>query len=292
MILILCMILASLAALAQPAAPMFEVASVKRSAPIQPTQRVYFGPPRGGPGTADPSQITWTYASLKNLLMTAYDVKNYQVNGPPWLETELYDIVAKVPPGATKEQVAMMWQNLLAERFRVRLHHDPKDFQVQELVIGKGGSKLKEVVADPDAAMQAGPPKLKDGKLDSPGFMSTIFIGPPAKAHVMSKAQSLTRLTVLLTNQLGRPVLDKTGLNGVYDFELEFAFNLGAVPPPPGVPPLGADPVPATPVNAASEPIADVSSALQSQLGLRLVSAKAKLDVIVIDKAEKIPTEN
>jgi len=184
-----------------------------------------------------------------------------------------------------------MWQNLLAERFGVKLHHDPKEFQVQELVVAKGGSKLKEAILDPDAAMQPGPPKMKDGMLDGPGFMTIVSPGPPAKAHVISKAQALTRLTVMLTNQIGRPVLDKTGLGGVYDFELEFAFNLSTLPPPPGaIPPPSA--ASSTPIDTASEPIADISSALQTQLGLRLASSKAKLDTIVIDKAEKIPTEN
>jgi hypothetical protein len=60
----------------------FEVASVKVSPPVLPNERVYFGPPRGGPGTPDPTQITWSYATLRNLLMTAYDVKAYQISGP------------------------------------------------------------------------------------------------------------------------------------------------------------------------------------------------------------------
>src|SRR5712691_10581033 len=83
----------------------FEVASVKTSPPVPPTGGVYFGPARGGPGTPDPGQITWSYPTLKTLLMTAYDVKAYQLSGPAWLDTERYDIVAKVPAGATKEQV-------------------------------------------------------------------------------------------------------------------------------------------------------------------------------------------
>src|ERR1700722_14167194 len=124
--------------------PAFEVAFVKRSAPVTPGRGVFFGPARGGPGTSDPGQITWSYATLKGMLMTAYDVKNYQVTGPAWLDTERYEIAAKVAEGATKEQVRAMWRNLIAERFRVTLHHESKEFQVEELVIAKGGSKLKE----------------------------------------------------------------------------------------------------------------------------------------------------
>ncbi len=83
----------------------FEVASVKRTPPPEPNARVFFGPPRGGPGTSDPGQITWTNAALRNILMTAYDVQTYQVTAPDWMNTERYDIVAKVPAGATKAQV-------------------------------------------------------------------------------------------------------------------------------------------------------------------------------------------
>jgi len=124
----------------------FEVASVKQSPPVPPAGGVYFGPPRGGPGTPDPEQITWTYALMKTVLMTAYDVKNYQINGPAWLDSERYDIAVKIAPGATKEQVGVMWQNLLAERFGLKVHHESKEFQVSELVVGKDGAKLKPTV--------------------------------------------------------------------------------------------------------------------------------------------------
>src|ERR1700722_2401429 len=100
-------LVAAMVAAASPAelpTEQFEVASVKPSAPVPPSGGVYFGPARGGPGTPDPGLITWTYARLRDLLMTAYDMKAYQVKGPVWLDTERYDIVARVPAGATKEQ--------------------------------------------------------------------------------------------------------------------------------------------------------------------------------------------
>src|ERR1700722_16035521 len=74
----------------------FEVASVKPSAPVPPNGDVYFGPARGGPGTADPGRIPWTFARFIALLMTAYDVKAYQVSGPAWLNVERYDIAATI----------------------------------------------------------------------------------------------------------------------------------------------------------------------------------------------------
>ena len=269
----------------------FEVASVRPSAPVPPSGGVYFGPARGGPGTPDPGQITWSYASMKAMLLTAYDAKNYQINGPAWLDTERYNVIAKVPAGATTEQVRAMWQNLLAERFGLTVHHEPKEFQVEELVIGKGGPKLKETSWDAAAPLPPGPPQRKNGELISPGVVSTIFPGVSPHAHTVAKAQPISQLAVMLSNQLGRPVLDKTGLTGKYDFTLEYRIDLSGYqlpPPPPGAP----GPAAATPGDSASDPGPDLAAAVQQQLGLGLVAGKAKLDVVVVDKADKVPTEN
>jgi uncharacterized protein (TIGR03435 family) len=264
----------------------FEVASVKPSPPVPPTGGVYFGPARGGPGTPDPGQITWSYPTLKTLLMTAYDVKNYQINGPAWLDTERYDIVAKVPAGATKEQVNIMWQNLLAERFGVKLHHEPKEFQVEELVVARDGPKLKETTWDSATPLPPGPPRRNtNGELTSPGAVMTIFPGPSAKAHMVVKAQPMAKLTDMLANDHRRPVLDRTGLTGLYDFILDYTIDLSGFPLPPGAP----EPPRAA---GASDPGPDLAAAVQQQLGLRLVAAKANIDVLVIDKADKVPTAN
>ena len=279
-------VFASALAFGQPTQNLtFEVASVKPSPPVSPSGGVYFGPARGGPGTPDPEQITWSYARLLDLLMTTYDVKAYQVSGPAWMATERYNIIAKVPEGATKEQVNVMWQNLLAERFGVVLHHESKEFQVEELVVAKGGPKLKESAEDDPSA--EGPPKFdKKGELSGPGLVTMITMGPNGpSAHTVAKAQPLSKLTTMLGNQINRPVLDKTGLTGKYDFNIEFTPNL-----PPGQP--GPGPAGAASVDNASEPGPNLADAVQRQLGLKLVASKAKLDVLVIDKAEKVPTAN
>ncbi len=220
--------------------------------------------------------------------MTAYDVKEYQVNGPAWLNTERYDILVKVGEGATKEQVNVMWQNLLADRFGVILHHESKDFQVEELVVAKGGHKLKETTVDPAAELDPGPPKFDENRgLTGPGFVTTIKAS--GQAHTVAKAQPLSKLTTMLGGVLRRPVLDKTGLTGKYDFSIEFNIDLRGL----GIPPGPGGPAPATtPVDSANEPGPDLAAAVQQQLGLRLVGAKANLDVLIIDKAEKVPTDN
>jgi len=195
------------------------------------------------------------------------------------------NVMVKVPAGTTKDQVNITWQNLLSERFGVKIHHEPKEFQVEDLEIGKGGSKLKGTTLDPDAPLPAGPPQRdKNGELSSPGVVATIMPGASGpNAHATAKAQPLSRLAAMLTTQINRPVLDKTGLTGLYDFKIDYSIDLSAFPLPPGgtAPPTGA-----------SDPGPDLSAAVEQQLGLKLVSSKANLDVIVIDQAEKVPTEN
>jgi uncharacterized protein (TIGR03435 family) len=288
-------ILAAVMAAAQsPAArptEEFEVASVKPSAPVPPNGGVYFGPVRGGPGTPDPELITWSYARLRDLLMTAYNVKNYQLSGPAWLNTERYDVVARVPAGATKEQVSVMWQRLLADRFGVMVHHESREFQVEELVIDKGGSKLKETAWDPTSPLPPGPPQRdNNGGLTSPGQVVMIYPRENgASFHTVAKAQPISQLTATLGNALNRPVLDKTGLTGKYDYTMDYMLDQGVGPPPP--PPGNVTGPGAVPLNA-SEAAADITTAVQQQLGLRLVPNKAMIDVVVVDKAEKVPTAN
>jgi len=286
-------VLASELVLGQAPQPLtFEVASVRPSPPVTPTQSVYFGPARGGPGTPDPVQITWSYVRLLDLLMKAYDVKAYQISGPAWMATERYHVIAKVPEGTTKEQVNTMWQNLLAERFEVVLRHESKEFQVDELVVASGGPKLKETSWDPATPLPPGPPQWdKDGGLASPGQINRVTPGENGMlmVHAVAKAQPISQLTTSLTNQLNHPVLDKTGLVGQYDYTLDYTMNRITLPPPP---PGLARPEPATIPGNASEPGPDLVAVVQRQLGLRLVRSKAMLDILVIDKADKIPTAN
>jgi uncharacterized protein (TIGR03435 family) len=268
----------------------FEVASVKRTPPPEPGARVFYGPPRGGPGTSDPGQITWANAALIGILQTAYDVQIFQVTAPDWMNTERYDIVAKVPAGATKAQVNVMWQNLLKERFGMVLHHESKDFQVDELTIAKGGSKLKET-SDPNIepfTPAAGPPRIdKNGvrEMNGSGAIVSIFPGPNgATARMDARGLPSSEIAIRLAASLRRPVIDKTGLTGKYDFVLEFTPDLSGIPLPAGFP--------AQDGNNASDPGTNIASAVEKQLGLKLTSTRGKLDVIVVDRAEKVPTEN
>jgi uncharacterized protein (TIGR03435 family) len=263
----------------------FEVASVKPAAPQNDGRR--FVGTQGGPGTADPGRVTYTNFALKALITTAYDVKAYQVTGPGWLDTERYDVVATVSVGASKEQVSLMLQNLLADRFKLTLHHATKEFRLYELAVGKNGPKMKASVEDPSAAGGRGSPIPigKDGfPTLPPGRRGMIQMQLVGRRRIAGNVQSMKDLTDLLGNQVGAPVVDKTGLSGTYDFTLDFALGPGR-----GVDALvapGASPTD----NTADVP--NFFSALQEQLGLKLEQKNGPLDFIVIDGAEKVPTEN
>jgi uncharacterized protein (TIGR03435 family) len=253
---------------------------------------------RTGPGTADPSRVNYQYASLKNLLMNAYGVKNFQVVGPDWLDTERFDVVATLAPGTTKEQVAIMLQNLLADRFKVTLHHETKELPVYDLVIGKNGSKLKPYVNDP-AAPQPGPLTPGPLQMDKNGFPvippgALVMMMSPKGRRVSASKQPMSNLVNMLSGELGRTVIDKTGLTGEFDYTLEFlpesgAGLLGGLPPPPPAPPGGPAPGPGAIDNAEAP---SLFSAVQDQLGLKLEQKRGPVDLLVIDHAEKVPTAN
>jgi uncharacterized protein (TIGR03435 family) len=318
-------IFTSCAAFGQGAAesPTFEVASVKPAEP-QPMGQMRIMM-RGGPGSPDPGQITYSGVSLKDVLVNAYAVKGYQISGPKWLDSERFDIVAKIPKGATKEQFQLMLQNLLAERFKLTLHHETKELPMYALVVGKGGHKLKESVED-DAAAGAAPQGGAAGDAPPPppgagyggapvmGRMKVGADGMPqlpanmgknnmmvmmmnGRMRLVANHRPITALLEMLSGQLGFPVVDATGLKANYDFTLDFSPDgmngpMGMMPPPP--PPMH-DGAPGGGGAMAGSPDVGgptIFAAVQEQLGLKLEQKKGPVDLLVIDRLEKAPTEN
>jgi uncharacterized protein (TIGR03435 family) len=227
--------------------------------------------------------------------MTAYDIQTFQVSAPDWLSTERYDIIAKIPEGATKEQVNVMWQNLLKARFGLTLHHESKEFQVDELTVAKGGPKLKPTDLDPNPDPfnpLDGPPKVDNNglrEMNGWGSIATIFPGGTgATVRMQAKGLTLPDIASRLAGPVGHPVIDKTGLAGRFDFTFEYQMSL---PPLPGAPPAPA-PTALNPADAATEPGSSLPSVAEKQLGLKLTRGKALLDVIVVDHVDKIPAEN
>jgi len=139
--LICLLICSALPALAQT----FDVASVKPAEPM--TNGMIRVSMNGGPGTPDPGRLNYQNVSLKMIVTNAFNVKDYQVGGPAFLDSERFDVTAKIPQGTTKEQMQVMLQNLLKERFRLEFHREKKEMSSYVLLVGKNGSKMK--VADP-----------------------------------------------------------------------------------------------------------------------------------------------
>jgi len=254
-------------------AQTFEVASVK---PAPPDDGRGMSEVHGGPGSSDPGQVTYRNITLMNLLARAYP-DSYKIEGPGWLDSDpRFDIVAKIPPNTTPDQFVLMIRNLLIERFGLKAHHETKEFAAYDLVIAKGGLKMKETVDHPDAA--SGPPKLDANgfpQLTRPGMTtSNTFSNGVPVARLTAVAQPMWRLLGMLRAVAQKPIIDKTGLTGKYDFTLEYA--------PGGAMPTSSDAEPGAP---------PITYAIRS-LGVDLQDTKTTLDVLVVDRVEKVPTEN
>ena len=273
----------------------FEVASIKPAGP-QAMARLQ-GSVEGGPGTAAPGRIQFTDIPLKALIMRAYDVQSFQVSGPSWMDSQRFDVIAKVPAGATKEDARIMLQNLLAERFKLKLHQGSKEAAIYELVVAKGGLKLKEAVqtaaapAEGPGGRPPGPPRGKDGLLRTPHGQLGIQAAAKGRMRMQGDAATMARLTEVLGMMVGRPVVDKTGLTGTYDVMLDFSpEGMGPGPKGPGPADGGANPAEAPRESNDSGPT--IFAALQEQLGLKLESRKGPVDVLVVESVEKAPTKN
>jgi uncharacterized protein (TIGR03435 family) len=303
-------------------APEFEVASVKPAEPLDTAAMMSGGQfqLRMGCELPDPGRFVCSGMPLRGLLMKAYGVKVYQLSGPDWMSSERFDIVAKVPAGATSEQVDLMLRKLLMDRFQIAMHRENKELPIYALVVGKNGHKLKAPAPGGnqtpfEAALEgrtAPPPPRPSGGPGETGVMVMRSGGEGAKGGIMTTMRNglieiigskatVSSLAGLLSTQVNRPVVDETGLKGEYDFTLAFArddtvrpggasgaFVItapgagGAAPHPPTA---GAD-------NSDPSPASSVFTAIQNQLGLKLEAKKGAVEMLVVDKAEKVPSAN
>jgi uncharacterized protein (TIGR03435 family) len=215
----------------------------------------------------------WAYEVLSDDLLS----------GPGWLDSERYTIVAKFPPGTSQAQLHAMLQNLLVERFGLTLHRESRIQTAYDLTIGKNGSKLRPSSLDVKA-----PPEYEP---DSPPLRFTndgaSFPQPPAGRKAMffnsngpiirwtGQMQSLTDLASFLALRLGHQVTDKTGLTGVYDFQLAYSK-------PPTMTANGA-------IDNAPTGGLNLERAVQEQLGLHLELAKGPVTYVVIDHIDREP---
>ena len=243
----------ALSAFAQQPQPAFEVASVKPTPPND-LHNTFYG--------FDPGGIEITGGTLKGMVQMAYNVPDFEVfGGPGWAETDRFNIIAKYPSADSDPQKRMndgriRLQTLLADRFRLQIHRETKEIPQYVLSIGKYGTKLKPV-AEPAAK---GPTGVRGG------------CGQLTGMHT-----NMANFAYVLTRQMRRPVVDHTGLDSRYDFQIDFTPEGGC----------------GGPAGEPAQPAADVSdrpsifTAIQETLGLKLEPHKGPFEVLVIDNAAK-----
>lgn len=237
----------SLAQSSAGAPPAFEVASVKRSQPDG----------SGMSMTSDLGRLTLRNVTLKFCIEAAYRAKDYQLSGGPgWLGSESYDIDAKAAGPAKDEELRLMLRTLLAERFKLSLHREQKEAPIYALVVGKDGIRVHEVEPGDGPEMRTGRDRLSGRKVPMSG------------------------LAAALSNVLGRPVQDVTGLSGVFDLTLKWTPDESQAVQKPGVQ-GGVAPADGTATDAS------LFAAVQEQLGLKLEARKGLVEIFVIDHAER-----
>ena len=262
----------------------------------------------GGPGSRDPGRITYTGIPLQRLVMNAYGLTQlFQIATPAWMENSAFTVAATMPAGTSEEQFRLMLQNLLAERFKLTAHRETREVQGYELVIAKGGPKLREAqvakVPPPEPADMGGGrvvsqlDKDKDGLPQLPPGRNSLAVIPlmdRGSLRISARAQSLPEIVEFFVRQRwqyfqeSRPIVDKTDLTGKYDFNLDFVRPAGygrATAARDGAVSAGS-------VNSPGDSAPDFSVALEEQLGLRLAVKKVPTSVLVVDHAEKGPTGN
>jgi uncharacterized protein (TIGR03435 family) len=224
--------------------PAFEVASVR----LTRNGRNADGWSHSSVSSPSPGNFSATNASYAECIRWAWQVKDYQVLGPDWLNSDeaSYDIVAKALPDTPLAQIRLMVQRLLAERLKLALHRETRTLPIYELGVARNGPKLPKPSAD--------------------GRQSTHSQG----GHVKATHVSMAELAYQISRWTGRPVFDKTGIEGAFDFTLDYA-------------PDDRD---------TSGGLPSLFTAVQQQLGLKLEAARGPVEVLLIDHAERIPTEN
>jgi uncharacterized protein (TIGR03435 family) len=271
--------------------PAFEVASMKVSEPITP-ELVRSGRLQMGV-TIDSHYVRIGKLSLMELVGLAYQVKPHQLSGQPWMNMERYDIQAKLPEGGARRDVPAMLQTLLAQRLGLRVRREAREMRVYALVTAKGGPRLQESAeppapSPPTGQIRGGLSVNSSGQLSSvaPGGNSQVTPGPNGNLHVESKQITMARFADFINRYCELPVVDMTGLSGYYDLEIdvssEEARNAGRA--------RGA--VVPSPAEGASDPSGALLPVSLQKLGLRLEARKAPVEVIVVEHAEKVPTEN
>ncbi len=324
----LCLAFTAIGAFAQTKLA-FEAATVKVAAPLDQA-KILAAIQAGGKmpigANVGTSQAEYLYVDLKSLIALAYGVKPYQITGPDWMATTRFDIVGKFPQGAVKADAPKMLQALLEDRFKLTTHRASAEHPVLGLVVGKGGPKLKASAEKPVAIDETAPLAPGQMKMDGPdgpirmsvnaatgsavidmgekGKMSYKMNPSTMSMHVdlsmvtmTGFADMMTQLFAQLGGGTGRQIVDMTDIKGNYEAALEISLadiialaknaGMDIAGAPAAAPQSGGAGVASDPSGGAGT----VNDAVQS-MGLKLESRKAMVEQLIVDHAEKTPTEN
>jgi bla regulator protein BlaR1 len=285
----------------------FDVASVKPS--LGPAKDIMFclNPCNFGERlSVVGSRVDIRFMSLYNLVLTAYRIKRNRLSGPSWMQSQRFDIMAKIPDGASRDQVPEMLQALLSERFKLAIHRDRKDQPVFALVVGRSGLKLRRSAAEADAPVPEAPgsqplltPEGDARELENGDIVITS--GPYSPMHGGRGSNGVMRweflkltmpaLAALVSPHVDRPVVDMTNLQGSYDF----AFANQPMRPPDGRGLKGGGPPEAGRAGSDDTPADSYGEGMiraVENAGLKLEPRKAPVEMIVVDRLEKTPTGN
>ncbi len=277
-----CVIAAGQRAAAQAASPTgakspeFDVVSIK---PSGPKSRRGWG---GGPGSESSTLFRDNAATLQDLIEKAWNVDSFQIASSTSLGKETFDLEARLPEGATKEEFYLMLQSALKARFALKSHLESREFPAYEVVESKAGLKLKEAVEGvPDSPQGANSGGVcgQSGWPDVPLNLSAVSLkvtfmkGFQLNCFTVQR-ESFATLAHLLRRVEELPVVDKTGRTAKYSFHLEYAEQM---------PDANAD---------TAFVAADVFTALKEQLGLQLQKRRLPFDVVVVESFNKMPAVN
>ena len=271
--------------LAGQPSPHFEVASIRPSADPVPGQT-------GAGVQITQSQVRVNGLPLKTYLSIAYRMQTHQVTGPAWLGTTRFDIMATMPQGVNPQQLPEMFQTLLADRFKLQSHREMRETAVFALEVVKDRFTLEPVPADRDvtttAAFSAGASASNRGVGVDLGRGSSYTF---SDNRLQARKLMMGMLAQTLTNWVGRPVVDRTNLEGFYDFTVELtpedfqAMQIRSAD-------MAGVALPQQALRILESNTLDSLHESLRKIGLTLESRRAPMEVLVVDNIDKTPTEN